>query len=64
LAVCYSEPAGDAPSLADNVVKYGLKPVLKELGLPTKFAGLHVFRHGLATELADRGAPIPVYSNK
>jgi len=35
-------------------------PVLKKLGLPTKFAGLHAFRHGLATELADRGAPIPV----
>jgi len=46
--------------LADNVVKYGLKPVLKKLGLPTKDAGLHAFRHGLATELAERSAPIPV----
>jgi integrase len=51
---------GTHPRWRDNVVKYGLKPVLKELGLPTKFAGLHAFRHSLATELADRGAPIPV----
>ena len=48
------------PMWRDNVVKYGLKPVLKKLGIPTKFAGLHAFRHGLATELADKNAPIPV----
>ena len=24
-----------------------------------KFAGLHAFRHGLATELADRSIPLP-----
>lgn len=35
------------PMWRDNVVKYGLKPVLKKLGIPTKFAGLHAFRHGL-----------------
>ena len=51
---------GTHPLWRDNVVKYGLKPVLKKLGIPTKFAGLHAFRHGLATELADRSAPIPV----
>jgi integrase len=34
--------------------------VLRKLGIPTKDAGLHVFRHGLATELADKNAPIPV----
>jgi integrase len=48
------------PMWRDNVVKYGLKPVLKRLGIPTKFAGLHAFRHGLATELADKNTPIPV----
>jgi integrase len=34
--------------------------VLKKLGIPTKYAGLHAFRHGLATELADKNTPIPV----
>jgi integrase len=51
---------GTQPLWRDNVVKYGLKPVLKKHGIPTKFAGLHAFRHGLATELADRSTPIPV----
>jgi integrase len=41
-------------------VKYGLKPVLKALEMPTKEVGLHAFRHGLATELADISAPLPV----
>jgi integrase len=48
------------PRRRDNVVKYGLQPVLKKLGIPTKYAGLHAFRHGLATELADKNTPIPV----
>jgi integrase len=51
---------GTHPLWRDNVVKYGLKPVLKKLNIPTKFAGLHAFRHGLATELADKSTPIPV----
>jgi len=51
---------GTLPRRRDNVVKYGLQPVLKKLGIPVKFAGLHAFRHGLATELADRNTPIPV----
>jgi integrase len=34
------------------VVKFGVKPILRELGLPTKGVGLHAFRHGIATELA------------
>jgi integrase len=41
-------------------VKYRLHPVLKKLGIPAKYAGLHAFRHGLATELADKNTPIPV----
>jgi len=36
----------------DNVVRTGLKPILRKLGIPTENAGLHAFRHGLATELA------------
>jgi len=34
-------------------VKYGLKPVLRMLNIPDRNAGLHAFRHGLATELAE-----------
>jgi len=51
---------GTLPRRRDNVVKYGLQPVLRRLGIPTKFAGLHAFRHGLAMELADKNTPIPV----
>jgi integrase len=36
------------------VVKFGLWPILKRLGLPTHRYGLHAFRHGLGTALADR----------
>jgi integrase len=44
------------PCKRANVVKFGLHPVLKELGIPTRKAGLHAFRHGLGTALADTGA--------
>jgi integrase len=44
------------PCKRANVVKFGLHPVLKKLGLPTRKAGLHAFRHGLGTALADAGA--------
>ena len=50
---------GTKPRLRDNVVKYGLKPVLRGLGLPAREVGLHAFRHGLATELAATGTPLP-----
>ena len=42
------------------MVKYGLHRVRKSLGIPTKRVGLHAFRHGLATELADASVPLPV----
>jgi integrase len=38
-----------------NVVKFGLRPILKKLGLPTRKAGMHAFRHGLGTALANAG---------
>lgn len=44
------------PCKRANVVKFGLHPVLKKLGIPTCKAGLHAFRHGLGTALADAGA--------
>lgn len=37
-------------------MKFGLKPVLRKLGLPTKDVGLHAFRHGLGTALSENGA--------
>jgi len=51
---------GTHPRWRDNCVKYGLKPVLRRLGIPDHGAGLHAFRHGLATELANAGEPLPV----
>jgi integrase len=56
----FPSPSGDHPRWRDNVVKYGLKPILRKLGIPTKNAGLHAFRHGLATELAESAVPLPV----
>jgi integrase len=43
-----------------NVVLYGLHPILRKLGIPTMNAGLHAFRHGLATALVEASAPISV----
>src|SRR6202034_3292207 len=37
----------------EHVVKFGLKPVLRKLNLPTQDVGLHAFRHGLGTALAN-----------
>jgi integrase len=46
------------PRSRDNVVRHGLKPILKKLGIPRHNAGLHAFRHGLATELAEQSVPL------
>jgi len=43
----------------NNVVRSGLKPILRKLGIPAENVGLHAFRHGLATELAE-SEPITV----
>jgi integrase len=37
---------GTHPRWRDNVVKYGLKPMLKKLGIRCTSTGLHAFRHG------------------
>lgn len=42
------------PRKRGYVIKFGLAPVLKKLGLPK--AGLHAFRHGLGTALANNKA--------
>ena len=51
---------GTKPRWRDNVVKYGLKPVLRKLGIQVKDVGLHAFRHGMATELAESSVPFTV----
>lgn len=55
---------GTRPLSRDNVVKYWLKPILKKLGIPSHNVGLHAFRHGLATELADASVPLPVLQSQ
>ncbi len=41
------------PCKRQYVVKFGLKPLLRKLGLPTKDVGLHAFRHELGTALSN-----------
>jgi integrase len=43
----------------NNVVRSGLEPILRKLGIPAENVRLHAIRHGLATELA-RSEPITV----
>jgi integrase len=56
--ILFATRNGARPRSRDNVVRVGLKPVLRKLGLPA--SGLHAFRHGLATELAESSVPITV----
>jgi integrase len=44
------------PLKRSYVVKFGLKPILKKLGMSTERVGLHAFRHGLGTALCERKA--------
>jgi integrase len=46
------------PYSANKLREKKLRPLLAELGIP--LAGFHAFRHAVATELIDRGAPITV----
>ena len=55
----FTNRQGSRPCRRESVVECGLKPILKKLGLPTEDVGLHAFRHGLATELAQRAIPLP-----
>jgi integrase len=56
--ILFATRNGLRPSSRDNVVKCGLKPVLRKLGIPAANTGLHAFRHGLATCLIGL-APLP-----
>jgi integrase len=55
---------GTRPRKRESVVEYGLKPILGLLGISTKNTGLHAFRHGLATELAETSLPITVLQSQ
>jgi integrase len=48
----------------DNCVRVGLKPILRQLGIPYRNTGLHAFRHGLSTALAERSTPIKILQNQ
>ena len=63
MRLAFSSPTAAEPRtrLRDNVVRLGLKPVLRKLGIPDKEVGMHAFRHGLATELANAGTPLPAF---
>ena len=41
-------------------MRKALKPILRKLGIPIADTGLHAFRHGLATELAEASVPLTV----
>jgi integrase len=58
--ILFATRNGSRPRSRDNVVRVGLKPVLRKLGIRAENTGLHAFRHGLATELADASVPVPV----
>jgi integrase len=62
--ILFATRDGSRSRSRDNVVKCGLKPVLRKLGIPTANTGLHAFRHGLATELAESSVPLTVLQNQ
>jgi integrase len=62
--ILFPNRKGTRPRSRDNVVRVGLKPVLKALGIPADNTGLHAFRHGLATELAEAAVPLTVLQNQ
>jgi integrase len=58
--ILFPAKSGTRPRTRLNVVRVGLHPVLRGLGIPTMNAGLHAFRHGLATQLVEASVPISV----
>jgi integrase len=47
----------------ESLVQFVLRPIQKKLGMPLR-GGLHAFRHGLATELADASVPVTVLQSQ
>lgn len=60
LGILFPNKSGLRSRSRENVVRCGLHPVLRKLGIPTRDAGLHAFRHGLATELVESSVPLTV----
>lgn len=62
--ILFATRDGSRPRSRANVVRIGLKPVLRKLGSPSSNTGLHAFRHGLATELAEQSVPLTVLQHQ
>ncbi|MGH9716790.1 MAG: tyrosine-type recombinase/integrase [Candidatus Acidiferrales bacterium] len=60
LGLLFTNRQGTRPRKRRSVVQHGLKPLLRRLGISDQHVGLHAFRHGLATELAEASVPLPV----
>ncbi len=58
--ILFTNRAGTRSMKRESLVQFVLKPILKRLNIPAKRAGLHAFRHGLATELAESCVPFSV----
>jgi integrase len=58
--ILFTNRAGTRSMKRESLVQFVLKPILRKLNIPAKRLGLHAFRHGLATELAESSAPITV----
>jgi integrase len=58
--ILFPDKTGTRPRSRLNVVRNGLHPVLRKLGIATAHTGLHAWRHGLATALVESSAPISV----
>jgi integrase len=61
--ILFAARNGLRPRSRANVLRVGLKPILRKLGIPDN-AGLHAFRHGLATDLAEAAVPLPVLQHQ
>jgi integrase len=57
--ILFTNRAGTRSMKRESLVQYVLKPALRKLGISDKRIGLHSFRHGLATELANASIPLP-----
>jgi integrase len=60
--ILFATRDGSRPRSRANVVRVGLWPVLRKLGIPT--TGLHASRHGLATELVEASVPVTVLQSQ
>ena len=57
--ILFTNRQGTKSMKRESLVQFVLRPIQKRLGMPLR-GGLHAFRHGLATELADASVPVTV----